>query len=114
MIDMKLQPGQAAPENLLMGDSQEAGPTYPEGLRIELEGESLKRMAMGEGNLPHVGQKFRLVAMAEVVEVCKDETQTEAGYCVEMQIQALELGDPEQLNDQQKAYNQVTQIYGKR
>jgi hypothetical protein len=94
MIDMKLTPEQSQTMSLLEGDI-EGMPAYPEGLKLELEGEALKRMAMGAGNLPPVGQRFVLLASVEVVEVCKEEGAMDTDYCVELQIQQMELTKPE-------------------
>ena len=115
MIDMKLTPEQSQTMTIL--DMQEAQNietvgAYPEGLKIELEGEVLKRLAIGEGNLPQVGQKFMLCAMVEVIEVGKEQGTMDTELCVELQIQQMELNAPEQMNEQQAAYNQINKMYG--
>ena len=107
MIDMKQKP--ASPVTLL-GDEADDG-QYPYGLQIRLDNESLKRLGIGEGNLPQVGQRFAISGLAEVVEVSKEDGQTEKGYCVELQIQQIELAAPEAMNEQQAAYARVSRMY---
>jgi hypothetical protein len=113
MIDMKQKP--ASPVSML-GDVAEEG-SYSESLRIELDNESLKRLGIGSGNLPQVGQKFAISGLAEVVEVCKEDGLLEEGYCVELQIQQFELAAPEALNakpaanEQQQAQAQIERMY---
>lgn len=103
MIDLKLTPQQSEATTLLGGPVENDGPQYPHGTKLTLEGETLKRLAMGEGNLPQVGTKFMVIAEAEVVEVCKANGQIEAGYCVELQLTTLDLQAPpgERKPDQQ-------------
>lgn len=95
MIDMKLTPQQSPSATLLAESEANEGPAYPYGTTIELRGETLKRLAIGSGNLPQVGQKMRLAALVEVIEVSKEDQQIEAGYCVELQITAMELTSPD-------------------
>lgn len=107
MIDMKQKP--SSPVTML-GDVAEEG-AYPEELRIELNNESLKRLGIGEGNLPQVGQRFAISGLAEVVEVCKEDGQLEKGFCVELQIQQFELAPPEAMNEQQAAHARLSKLY---
>ena len=116
MIDMKLNPEQS--QNMVGGtllgaeNDAEPLPAYPEGLKVELEGESLKRLAMGEGNLPQVGTRMVLHALVEVIEVCKEDGAIEAEYCVELQITAMELqADEKPLNPQQAAYEKLGKMF---
>lgn len=110
MIDMKLNQDQS-PTLLGASAGEHDGPQYPYGLRITLDGETLKRLAIGEGNLPQVGKRLALKGLAEVVEVCKEQGQTRAEYCVELQITTLELSEPEALNPQQEAMRRVEAMF---
>lgn len=102
MIDMKMKPQSPA---TLLSDVDDAA--YPVGLAIRIEGEQLKALGIGEGNLPQVGQRLQLTAMGEVVQVEKESGSVESGYCVRLQIQQLALG-----NEQQQAAQQVASVYG--
>ncbi len=114
MIDMKLTPEQSQAQTFLgVEDAGDVLPAYPEGLKISIEGDALKRLAIGEGNLPAVGTKLLLNALVEVVEVCKEEGAIDSEYCVELQITSMELVSNEpKLNPQQAAYAQVGSMYG--
>lgn len=107
MIDMKQKP--SSPVSML-GDVAEDG-AYPYGLRIHLDNESLKRLGIGEGNLPQVGQRFAIKGLAEVTVVRKEDGQMEQGYCLDLQIQQFELAAPEAMNEQQAAHAQISRMY---
>ena len=111
MIDMKLTPQQAPSATLMGGVEANEGPTYPYGLTVEIRGEALKRLGFGPGNLPQVGQKMDMKAMVEVIEVCKEEAQIETEYCVELQIQAMSLGDEPSPNEQQRDAEKIAALY---
>lgn len=97
MIDLKQKP--QSPVTML-GDVAEDG-SYPDGTKIELKGEMLRALGFGESTMPQVGQKFEMRAMVEVVEVCKEDGQNSTEYCVEFQLQQIELGNEQQMADQQ-------------
>lgn len=107
MMDMKQKP--ASPVTLLGNEADDG--QYPYGLRIHLDSETLKRLGISEGNLPQVGAKFAISGLAEVLEVGKDDGQTEKGYRVELQIQQIELAAPEALNEQQAAHARLSKLY---
>ncbi len=107
MIDMKQKP--SSPVTMLSDVAEEGA--YPHGLCIKLDNESLKRLGIGSSNLPRVGQKFAVLAGAEVVAVEKEDGQMEQGYCVELQLQQIELAAPGQKNEQQQAHEQVARMY---
>ena len=94
MIDLKLTPQQSDPATMLGAPVENNGAQYPHGTTLKLEGETLKRLAFGDGNLPQVGDKFMVIGEAEVVEVCKENGQIEAGYCVELQMTTIDLQAP--------------------
>lgn len=113
MIDMKLTPEQAQQMTSLAtgeGENIEIVGAYPEGLKLEFEGETLRRLAIGSGNLPPVGAKYMLHAIVEIVEVSKEEGAMDTEYCVEAQIQQMELADAQ--NEQQRAMAQINKMYG--
>ncbi len=87
MIDLKLAP---ADVNSIWADEANQGPAYPEGTQIELEGETLRKFAIGE-RLPPVGTKFAIMGYAEVIEASKEMEQIEDTYCLEFQITHLEI-----------------------
>jgi hypothetical protein len=112
MIDMKLSHDQTNAGGMLglAEPTENNGPAYPYGLTISLDNESLKKLAMG---LPQVGDTFILEGICEVIAVSKDQQQFEDGKRVELQITALGLENPEELmNEQQKAHNQISKMYG--
>lgn len=108
MMDMKQKPVSPA---TMLSDAADDG-AYPEGLCIELDNETLKRLGIGGGNLPQVGQRVMVCAIGEVVEVCKEDGMLDKGYCVEIQLQQLELNPPEEMNEQQSAHEQIGRLYG--
>lgn len=102
MIDLKQKPQSPV---TIMSDAAEDG-AYPHGLCLNLDTETLRKLGIGGGNLPRVGQRFQLNAIVEVVEVSKGDGNTEADYGVELQVQQMELG-----NDQQRAHQQIAGVY---
>ena len=108
MIDMKMKPV-STPTML----SDIADDAYPEGMKFEVSGEQLQALGIGSGNLPQVGQKMMINAQVEVVEVCKEDGQVEPEYCVEFQIQAMQIvTEQDAQNEQQRAYSQVERMFG--
>lgn len=114
MIDMKLTPEQSPATQLGLAEPTENnGPKYPYGLEIRLEGESLKKLAIGEGNMPKVGDIMIMDAVLDVVSISKSDNQIENGYCICLQIQQMDLKSAdEQMNEQQAAYSKISKLYG--
>lgn len=108
MIDMKQKP--ESPVALIGAESEDG--QYPEGLRFEVSGDQLRSLGFGEGTLPHVGNTFNMSAKVEVVEVCKEDGVIEKGYCVEFQIQMMDLAKPDDMNEQQRAFAKISSMYG--
>ena len=105
MIDLKQKPTSPV---ALMGEQMDEA-QYPEGTRIMLTGETLKQLAMG---LPQVGDVFTLDALVEVISVAKQSNNIEDGKTVELQITHMELKNPaEEMNEQQKAFSQISRMY---
>ncbi len=102
MIDMKMQP--TGGPTLLSNEAEEPG--YPPGLCLYLNADTLRKLGIGEGNLPQVGQHFGMHGRVEVVSVSKHDGQIETGLQVELQVTHLELG-----NEQQRAAGQVSRMY---
>ncbi len=103
MIDLKTAP--TGGPVLLSSEAEEPG--YPSGLCLYLNAETLRKLGIGEGNLPQVGQEFAMRARVEVVSVSKSEGQIETGLQVELQVTHMQLG-----NEQQMAAQQVAGMYG--
>jgi len=107
MIDMKLSHEQTS----MLGTepTENNGPSYPHGLTISLDAESLRKLAM---SLPQVGDQMMLHAQVEVIAVSKDTNQIEDGKRVELQIQTMELvAEDDVRNEQQRAYDKITRMY---
>ena len=65
-------------------------PDYPYGLRITLDPSTLKKLEMGE--VPEVGKKVMIMAVAEVIGVNKvKEVGDVDDHSVELQIQEMEV-----------------------
>lgn len=113
MVDMKLTHEQSPAGALGLAEPTENnGPKYPYGLEIRLEGESLKKLAIGESGMPKVGDIMTMDAVLEVVSISKSGNQIENGYCVCLQIQQMELESVEdEMNEQQAAYRQIERLY---
>mgnify|MGYP000940690126 FL=1 len=110
MIDMMNGPdGQQG--SLLGADANK--PNYPYGLRITLDPDTLRKLAMGDGNMPQVGQQFELDALVEVIAVSMDDGQSNVGYSMTLQITAMELCPPgeEEENPGQAALDQISKMY---
>lgn len=112
MIDMRT--GNEA-QGSLLGAQEENTPNYPYGLRLNLDAATLKKLAMGDGNMPQIGQQFCLDALCEVIAVSMDDGQSEVGYSMALQITALELCPPgeeeESENPGQAALDQISKMY---
>ena len=113
MVDMKLTHEQSPAGALGLAEPTENnGPKYPHGLEIRIEGEALKKLAIGEGNMPKVGDIMTMDAVLEVVSISKSDNQIENGYCICLQIQQMELESAdEQMNEQQAAYKKIEDLY---
>jgi len=116
MIDMKS--GTQA-QGSILGSVADNTPNYPYGLRITLDAATLKKLAMGDGNMPQVGQQFGLDALCEVIAVSMDDGQSEVGYSMTLQITAMELCPPgeemeeeQQENPGQAALDKIARMYG--
>jgi len=109
MIDMKTP---APSASMLTGAIDSEHPEYPYGLRISLNKDALKALAIGESTMPQVGQRMMLHALVEVVAVSKSAGEVEAERSVEMQITTMELLPPEQMNEQQRSHAQIERMYG--
>jgi hypothetical protein len=70
MTNMKMSPSEA--KEYASPSALAEAPQYPYGLRIDLNDESLEKLGIGE--LPAVGSKKVLYAIAEVVRVSHDES----------------------------------------
>lgn len=113
MVDMKLSHEQSPAGALGLAEPTEAnGPKYPHGLEIRLDGDSLRKLAIGESGMPKVGDIMTMDAVLEVVSISKSDNQIENGYCVCLQIQQMELESVEdEMNEQQAAYKKIEDIY---
>lgn len=109
MIDMRT--GNEAQGSLLA--QNENTPNYPYGLRLNLDAATLKKLAMGDGNMPQIGQQFCLDALCEVIAVSMDDGQSNVGYSMTLQITAMELCPPgeEEENPGQAALDQISKMY---
>jgi hypothetical protein len=76
---------------------------YPEGLKITLNAETLRKLALNLGDF-QVGQVVDLVGQAEVVCI-EFEAKRTAGRdaCVELQLVALTIGDEDSTLDDDPA-----------
>jgi hypothetical protein len=75
-------------EGMVMA-SPDDGPSYPYGLRLRLDDDSLTKLGM---SLPKVGSKVSVDAVGEVVEVSQHEDGKDKRRSVEIQIQKLSVG----------------------
>lgn len=64
-------------------------PNYPYGLKITLDADTIEKLGLSD--LPEVGSKVQIVAVAEVVNVRKDSEYGDvAKHSIELQIQDME------------------------
>lgn len=95
MIDMKMD---AKAKTMLDSPVEADRPEYPYGLRINLDGDSLKKLGMTD--MPAVGTEFNLVAVVCVVGASQHESAKGDPYrSMELQIEQMALapaadGDP--------------------
>lgn len=108
MVDMQLTHEQAA-ATLISEPIENNGPRYPMGLQICLDEDTLRKLAMG---LPQVGDRFTLAGLVEVLAVSKDPGQIEDDKHVRLQIVAMELGNQDARNDQQRAHDRIAAMFG--
>jgi hypothetical protein len=112
MIDMKMTADQGG-SYMVPQLAENTGPKYPYGTKICLDAQTLRKLAIGEGTIPQVGEKMMLNAQVEVVEVSKSEDQIEAGYSIELQITGMEfVTEDDGMNEQQKSYQKISRMYG--
>jgi hypothetical protein len=105
MVDMAKSPDQIKRDypavEAKIGDQAPKVPTYPWGLCIRLEDDSLQKLGT-EGELPDVGDMIHLFAMAKATSVSQHEvTDAETGEkrkctCIELQITHLATEDEDQ------------------
>lgn len=101
MIDLKLSPQAAGDMRMpMLASPSEDAPLYPEGTKIELEGDTLRKFGIGS-NLPAIGTRMTIVAIAEVVEACKEPNQIKDNYCLELQLTQMEM-TPEAKTDNER------------
>jgi hypothetical protein len=87
MISMKLTPAEAKAETFL-GEQDEL-PEYPYGLTICIDDDMLAKL--GITDLPPVGTKFRIEALAEVCSTSQYANQSGADQSMSLQITDMEL-----------------------
>lgn len=81
-------------EHLVMSDE----PKYPYGLKLYFDENSYKKLGLSEA--PMVGQKFMLIANAEVCEVRQSRYEgDEVKMCMEMQIMEIDIKPKEKEKD---------------
>lgn len=91
LVSMEIQKSEVTDFYARPLESAEAeGPKYPYGLKIDLEGESLKKLGLVD--LPKVGTKMTLTAQVEVCSVSQYESKDgNADQRVSIQIEAMAL-----------------------
>lgn len=80
MTSMKLNPKEMKDKNRPEVPSQADKPSFPYGLRLRLEDDCLKKMALSK--LPKVGEKVSISAIAKIISVSQDESRKS----IELQI----------------------------
>jgi len=111
MIDMKMTADQGG-SYMTPQLAENTGPKYPYGTTICLDAQTLRKLAIGEGTIPEVGEQMMLNAQVEVISVRKSENQIEAGYEIELQITGMEfVTEDDGMNEQQKSYQKVSRLY---
>lgn len=113
MVDMKLTHEQSPAGAMGLSEPTEAnGPKYPSGLEIRLDGDALRKLAIGESGMPKVGDIMTMDAVLEVVSISKSDNQIENDLCLCLQIQQMELeAVKDEMNEQQAAYRQIERLY---
>jgi hypothetical protein len=101
MKSMKLS---KAGKSTMLGEPKMDAPEYPYGLRISLDGESMKKLAMPEGC--KVGDKLPMMAMVEVVSMSEHqgEGDKEPRRSLDLQITDMEMGGPEGTDKASRLY----------
>lgn len=81
-----------AAKSTMLGEVTTDAPEYPYGLRISLDGDSMKKLAMPECK---VGDKLALMAMVEVVSMSEHqgEGDKEPRRSLDLQITDMEMHD---------------------
>lgn len=91
MTNMQLTPEEAKQDAACCSPDPDGGPKYPYGLRVDLEGEAVKKLNMPQ--VPGVGQKMRLTALVDVTSVRQYENQQEKEISITLQITDMELAE---------------------
>lgn len=101
MQNMKMD---KAAKKTMLGEAAPDAPEYPYGLRISLDGDSMKKLAMPEGC--KVGDKLQMMAMVEVVGMSahQGEGDKEPRKSMDMQITDMEMQDGQAKDPAAKLY----------
>lgn len=114
MIDMARSPAEVKEEvaksaPMPMGAGKPSAPTYPYGLCISLDDESIKKLGL-EGEMPDVGTLVHFCAMAKVTSVSEHEQEGTDGAktsCRRVELQITTLG-----LESEDAENRAAKWYG--
>lgn len=103
MIDMAKTPVEVKKEevNNGLGAAVAGGPkptvtTYPYGLCLYLEDESLKKLGL-DGDMPSVGEMLHFCAVAKITSTSENEREDDAGaksMCRRIELQIIQMGVP--------------------
>lgn len=100
MVSMARTPAEAKAEvakyDMPATASAPSVPTYPYGLCISLDDETLEKLGM-EGELPAVGEVMQFTAMAKVTSASMNESERSDGtksQCCRIELQITDMGVP--------------------
>lgn len=99
MTNMQLTPEEAKQDVACCSPDPGAGPKYPYGLRIDLEGETVKKLNLPQ--IPGVGQRMRLTALVDVNSVRQYESQQDKEISITLQITDMELAEERETSPEQ-------------
>lgn len=90
---MKSMKMDKAAKKTMLGEAKYEPPEYPYGLRISLDGDSMKKLVMPEGC--KVGDKLQMMAMVEIMSMSEHqgEGDKEPRKSMDMQITDMEVHD---------------------